>query len=166
MKEYSDFLSAIKDLENSLAKREYIREAYFSLPIKSHEYNIRPPAREAELDRAEMIDKIDEQVIPLFQKDAGSRKASVILTYADTGLGRCMSSSVFWIEGGKLHCTAFFRSMCLILFPYDYETISLVASHIIDKMGFESGEAHFFIVNLYNKPIPGIKETSWREFVE
>lgn len=164
MKKYSDFLNAIRDLENSLKKCEYCREAYFSLPIKKDKCNIRPPARETEEDRREILTKIDEQILPLFLKDINSRKASIVLSYPDTGLGRCVSSIVFWIENKKLNCTAFFRSMSLILFPYDYETLSCAGNHIINKMDLEVGELHVFIVNLYNKPVPGIKETNWRDF--
>ncbi len=164
MKKYSDFLSAARDLENSFRKCEYIREAYFSLPIKNEECKIRSPAREAEEDRKEIIKKIDEQILPLFLKDMNSRKASVVLSYSDTGLGRCVSSIVFWIENKKLYCTAFFRSMSLILFPYDYETLSSAAMHIINKMRRGTGELHVFIVNLYNKPVPGVEEADWRDF--
>lgn len=94
MKKYSDLLNAVRDLENSLKKREHIREAYFSLPIKKDEYNVRPPAREAEEDRKEIILKIDEQILPLFLKDVNSRKASVVLSYSDTGRPLCFLDCV------------------------------------------------------------------------
>ena len=157
-------MSAIRVLEGDLRKNEYLREVFFSLPIKKGECTIRSPARETEEDRNEIIHKIDEQVLPLFLKEVNPRKASVVLTYPDTGLGRCLSSVVFWAEKNKLYCTALFRSMSLILFPYDYETLSFASKHIINKTGLKEGGLHILIVNLYNKPVPGVKETRWDDF--
>jgi len=166
MNKYPDFLSAITNLETKLRENEYLREIFFSLPIGDDLYNVKPPAKETEMDRYEVIKKIDEQVIAVLQKDISSRKASVTLSYPDTGLGRCLSSIVFWTENKKLYCTAFFRSMSLILFPYDYETLSCAAMQIINKMNLNKGELHIFIVNLYNQPVLGVKETSWRDFLD